>query len=111
MQRHISEQQWLEYLDGAADKAAEAEIERHLHDCSDCTRTYSELAGWQQALTSTGARLRESTALSENDIERMLADSLDRLRVRPAWTPSEAVMLLNFLLSPICGAGAARAAT
>ena len=117
MKHGISEQQWLEYIDGALPARERARVWEHIEACPECAQTLRELDGWRALISEEGARLRLSAQLPEAEIDSLLAGCLERIRAgEPAglrlglgWTVTEGMILLRSLMEPMCGLGTARA--
>jgi anti-sigma factor RsiW len=116
MRHGISEQKWVEFLDGALRADEAAEIRAHLRGCTSCRQLASELFRWRELLAEEGKRLRAALAGPETALHAMLRRSLARIRqsgapdgVDARWTLTEALAVLRFLMEPICGPGTVRA--
>ena len=105
----FSEQQWLEFLDGSLPAAQTARFTAHVGQCGDCRRTASELRAWQAAISAEAGRLCEGFHRSEAEVAALLDRFLDRLHRGGAAIPIEKrLLLLNVLLTPLCGPEAVR---
>jgi anti-sigma factor RsiW len=113
MTHGISEQQWMDYLEGNLAVEVRAQLEEHVASCAECSRSLGELRAWRERLQEEGARLQGVLELPEPEMERMLAASLERIQsVRPgALSLENAIMALGSLIEPILGRGTVRAAT
>ncbi len=113
----FSERQWLEFLDGTIEPAEQAQVLEHLAGCADCATLASELVVWRTRLLEEGQGLREAFSVPEEAFQSMLSSSIERIRsAEPAgvrssfgWTAAEGIIVLRFLMEPICGPGTARA--
>lgn len=90
-------------------------MESHLAVCTMCRDTVRALERWEHALASEGAHMRGALDRDpQPDFERLLSESLQRLRVSPATprplTAAHAILALRRLLDPLLGAGAVSAA-
>jgi hypothetical protein len=68
---------------------------------------------WHDLLQEEGARLAEAIRSDEREVEALIERSLDRIRsarAGAAWTVKDGLSLLRFVMDPICGSGATRAA-
>jgi anti-sigma factor RsiW len=111
MRHGISEQQWIEYLEGGLAELDAARVGGHLSACPECAATFAELSLWRGKLVEEAARVRAAFETSPDQLDRLLAASLERIgRSHPSWTFREAVMLLRLLVEPFCGSGTAGAA-
>ena len=114
MKHGITEQQWMDFHEGTLDAASRAIIQGHLAVCSECASLHEEVVMWREHLTREGERIREAMALPEAELERMLAESLERVAaagpVARQCGAAEAVAKLRTLLAPVFGAGTVRAA-
>ena len=114
MEHVLTEENWLEYAEGGLDAATRREAAAHLEACEECAGTIAALELWRALLTAEGERLRESLAMPEESLDRMLRQSLDRIAeaetVPRRRTARETVLLLAALLEPIFGPGGVRAA-
>jgi anti-sigma factor RsiW len=111
MRHGISEEQWIEYLEGGLVELDGARFGDHLSACPECAATLVELSFWRGKLAEEAARMRAAFETSPDQIDRLLAASLERIgRSHPSWTFREAVMLLRLLVEPFCGSGTAGAA-
>ncbi len=118
LQHGISERKWLEFLDGTMDPEERRGIRAHLEKCAGCAKLASELAVWRNLLLAEGLRLREASRLPDEELDLLLARSMERIRsAEPvgarssfAWTVADGIRVLRFLMEPICGPGTARAA-
>lgn len=109
MQDDFSEKQWLLYIDGEPSPG----MREHVEACADCRAFLASMVDVGQMLQQEAALVRADTP-SDDELERMLANCLARLRtdskiIQPQWTPNEAVLLLRALVEPICGQGTAGA--
>jgi anti-sigma factor RsiW len=116
MRHGLSEQKWIEFLDGALRADEAAEIRAHLRGCTSCRQLAAELARWRELLAEEGRRLRAALAGPEAEPDAMLRRTLARIRHSGApyradgrWTLTEALAVLRFLMEPICGPGTVRA--
>jgi anti-sigma factor RsiW len=117
MRHGILEQQWIEYIEGTLHDRESARLRNHANTCAECARTLRELSVWREKLFEESARVRTAFETSPNDLDRLLAASLERIRgLEPAserrdphWSFREAVMLLRLLVEPFCGSGTAGA--
>lgn len=117
MQHGISEEQWIQLIEGGLDERECARLRDHARLCADCAATLAELTFWREKLAEEAARVRAAFATSPADVDRLLAGALTRIRAagldlpRDArWSLREAVMLLRLLVEPFCGSGTAGAA-
>ncbi len=116
MAHGISEQDWLRFIDGNLDAAARRRLEDHIASCPDCTAEAGELRHWHVLLRDEGYRLSEALRMEESHVETLLERSLERMRqvapmgVRRAWSVRDGLTILRFVMDPICGSGATRAA-
>ncbi len=114
MKHVLSEEHWLQYTEGGLDPETRREAATHLEMCRECADMIASLEAWRALLIAEGERLRESFATPEENLERMLRQSLDRIAeaetVTRRRTARETVLLLATLLEPIFGAGGVRAA-
>ncbi|HXG31785.1 MAG TPA: zf-HC2 domain-containing protein [Bryobacteraceae bacterium] len=116
MRHGISEQKWVEFLDGALRADEAAAIRAHLRDCPACRQLASELSRWRELLAEEGRRLRAALGGPEADLDAMLRRCLARIRrsgtperADARWTLTEALAVLRFLMEPFCGPGTVRA--
>ena len=117
MPHGISEQQWIEYLDGSLNKQESARLRDHARSCPECAETLRELSLWREKLVEEAAVVRAAFEASPADLDRLLSASLQRIRPfepaayfsDPSWSFREAVTLLRLLVEPFCGSGTAGA--
>jgi anti-sigma factor RsiW len=116
MRHGISEQKWVEFLDGALGADEAAEMRAHLRGCPTCGQLAGELSRWRELLAEEGRQLRAALERPETEWQAMLRRSLARIRRSGAregaearWTLTEALAVLRFLMEPICGPGTVRA--
>src|SRR5205807_2036151 len=113
MQHGITEQMWLDYVDGTAPLRDRRLIGQHIEECGECFRTFSELDTWRTLMMGEASRLRLAMELPDSHVDRLLTSAIDKIRAAgPAairsdsgWTAGEGMMLLRSLLEPICGHG------
>jgi anti-sigma factor RsiW len=111
MRHGISEEQWIEYLEGGLAELDAARVGDHLSACPECAATFAELSIWRGKLVEEAAFVRAAFETSPDQLDWLLATSLERIgRSHPSWTFREAVMLLRLLVEPFCGSGTAGAA-
>jgi anti-sigma factor RsiW len=111
MPHGLSEEKWIEYLEGGLPPPEAARLKAHAAGCPECGEMLRGLSVWRQNLVVEAARIREAFETSPEDLDRLLAASLGRIReTRNPWTFREAVTLLRLLLEPFCGSGTAGAA-
>ncbi|MFN7648352.1 MAG: anti-sigma factor family protein [Acidobacteriota bacterium] len=111
----ITEKQWMAYLDGSLPESACARIRSHLAVCAECRSMRDQLLAWESAVVQEINRLNAAATRSSGEIDLLAGKFLQRLReneTRPTkrapFKPVEAVRLMQALLDPLCGAGAAR---
>lgn len=105
----FSEQQWLEFLEGALPADQTARLTAHVGQCEECSRTASELRTWQAAISAEAGRLCQGFHRSEAEISALLDRFFDRLyRGGPAIPIEKRLLLLDVLLTPLCGPEAVR---
>lgn len=117
MKHDISEQEWLEYMNGSLPRARQDRIRNHIEGCAECAALLQELNAWHQLMAQEGSRLRLSFEIPEREIDHLITGAIERIRaaepqelqVCGAWTPAEGMFLLHSLMEPICGLGTARA--
>jgi hypothetical protein len=114
MRHEISEQQWIEYLCGNLRGREPARLREHAKNCPECAGTLRDLSVWRGKLADEAALVRSAFETSQDTLDRLLADSLKRIRefetgADPSWTFREAVMLMRLLVEPFCGSGTAGA--
>jgi hypothetical protein len=112
MPHEITEYEWMEFHEGTADAAVRQRIDAHLAVCEECAGMHAALVQGQARLRREGAQLREALATTDAT-ERMLSDSLARIAAEapaPRRLASESLLMLQALLEPLFGAGAARIA-
>jgi len=113
MAHGISEQDWMRYLDGDLERVEWQRVDDHVAACQACASQASELRQWQGLLREEGTRLGEAIRSDERQVETLIERSLDRIRrarAAAAWTVTDGLSLLRFVMEPICGSGATRAA-
>jgi|SRR5215472_5172189 len=114
----ITEQEWLEYLDGGLDATDAVRLQDHANTCAECAGTLRELSLWREKLVEAAALVRSAVETLPGDVDRLLAESIRRIRAcepaalrsNPRWSFKEAVVLLGLLVEPFCGPGTAGAA-
>lgn len=109
----FNEQQWLSYIEGTLDGAERRLLEEHLAVCQECAAETVQQRRWHDQLRQEGLKLSAALQAHQDaaDFEWLMRRSLDSLRGdRPAWTVREGLSLLRFVMEPICGSGATRAA-
>jgi len=117
MPHGISEQQWIEYLDGSLNSPQSVALRDHARCCPECAETLRELSLWREKLVEEAALVRAAFEASPADLDRLLSASLERIRPfepaayfsDPSWSFREAVTLLRLLVEPFCGSGTAGA--
>ncbi len=117
MTHGITEQQWVEYIDGGLDAETRERVLTHANNCAECANLLSDLKAWRELMTVEAARLRHACALPDNQLDDMLTRSLERIHeAEPAalrrgldWTVREAMSLLHSLTESFGGPGTARA--
>jgi hypothetical protein len=109
MRHGIKPEEWIEFNEGTLDGPRQARIEAHLEACAECRQTRDDLNLWRGRLRDEGKRLREALTLEPSQVERMLAETLERVAV-PRRGAADSVLLLRSLLDPVFGPGAMRAA-
>ena len=115
MRHGISQQEWLDFLDHTLAPSKEARLRAHLATCGPCHELWQGLQEWRELMMEEGWRLRDSVQYTGPQIDLLLARTLERIRAMAAtpvsstWSALEAMILLRSLMTPICGAGAARA--
>lgn len=117
MRHGISEQQWLEYVDGTLSEREVARLRTHLLICAECAEVPIELNEWRELMLKEARTLRGNVLLSELEIESLLVRSIERIRQQAPpvirnsfrWSTAEGMLLLRSLMEPICGLGTARA--
>jgi anti-sigma factor RsiW len=109
---NLTEQEWIEYIEGSMDADRQRPVDAHVAICEDCARTASQLRRWREEFRREGARLREAMATPQADIEHMLEVSLERIYAMhpPRGSVYEALMALRSLIEPILGPGTVRSA-
>jgi hypothetical protein len=117
MRHGISEEQWIQYIEGCLPELEGSGVRDHASLCSECAATLRELTLWHEKLTEEAAQVRAAFATSPASLDHLLADSLERIRGAEAkqsttasWSFREAAMLLRLLVEPFCGSGIAGAA-
>src|SRR5262252_4298931 len=113
MAHEISEQQLLAEVEGAADASLRSRIQAHLSVCSECAARHEQMRTWHRRLAGEGARIRVAMAMEGDAMERLLAESMERIAAAGPLSASaaEGVVMLRSLLAPVFGAGAVQAAT
>jgi anti-sigma factor RsiW len=115
MRHGISEQDWLEFVDGTLDSGRSRKIEQHVAVCPGCAGLRAELEAWHEILREEASRLQLAIDCPEDEVDRMLETAIERIhKLEPAgirtcasWTTAEALMLMRSLLEPFCGVGTA----
>jgi anti-sigma factor RsiW len=114
MKHVLSEENWLQYSEGGLDPDTRRDAAAHLETCGECAGMIAALESWRLLLTGEGELLRESFAMPQENLDRMLRQSLDRIAEAEAVTrrrtARETILLLATLLEPIFGPGGVRAA-
>ena len=117
MTHGVTQQQWLDFMDGNLDAGRRREIQQHLELCPECYGDYLEMMAWGHAIESEASRLRDAIDRAEPGMDRLVQDALERIRavgLEPCaagpYTTSRSLFVLRTLLAPICGIGTARAA-
>jgi anti-sigma factor RsiW len=80
MRHGISEQQWLEYVDGTLSEREVARLRTHLLICAECAEVPIELNEWRALMLEEARTLRGNVVLSDFEIETLLAKSIERIR-------------------------------
>jgi anti-sigma factor RsiW len=114
MKHVLSEESWLQYTEGGLDRDTRHKAASHLETCGECASMIAALESWRLLLTAEGEFLRESFAMPQENLDRMLQRSLDRIAEAETATrrrtARETVLLLATLMEPIFGPGGVRAA-
>ena len=116
MTEHISEQEWMEYLGSALERARAAELRDHANTGAPCGQWLAELTTWHRMLAAEGARLRRAMELPAGEMDRFVTQSMEKicdsrpagLRAAYGRTAAEGMFLLRSLIEPIFGSGTTR---
>jgi len=115
MTHEISELDLLAMVEGTADAAVSGRIQAHLNVCAECARRHDEFRTWHGRLVSEGERMRDAMRFGSDTMERLLADSMQRIAAaQPSGNQcgaAEGLVMLRSLLSPVFGRGTVEATT
>jgi anti-sigma factor RsiW len=100
MRHGITEQDWLEYLDGRAAPEERLRLEGHLRACLDCQNFVERLEAVDATMRSAALELQSRLTVTPDEItaarERTVAIASDRC-------VSVRIGILYLLLVPLCG--------
>jgi hypothetical protein len=104
---HLSEADWLRFLDHPGDREIGETICRHTSACAGCASLLESLVAVRDGLEAGGAQIRAALRTPSPEIDLLLERCLTRIQSssHSRWSPSEATLLLRLLLEPICGRG------
>jgi hypothetical protein len=111
MQDHITDPEWLRFLDGPHDCEGNQRIREHIAGCINCARLLQSFEHVRRGLATEGALIRTSVRMSDSEIDALLGRCLAEVRAdcHTGWSATEATLLLRLLIEPICGRGTAGA--
>jgi hypothetical protein len=102
-----SAEQWVDFVEGSADKAAAASMRDHIGSCDPCRRTYEDLMAAHARLEDLSLRMNSFTAGKESSA-RIRHAVLARIRIAQAASAGESIAVgvdqLRSILKPLCGA-------
>lgn len=111
MTHHITEEQWVDYLENVSDFPARGAVTLHLKTCPECSRLLADFEDCEAALTYEAAALGRALGLPQ-ERARVLADDALALLHRQAsvaaserrrFTVREGVQILQSVFKPIYG--------
>ena len=103
MTHGISEQDWIDYLDGGLGAEVRDRIEAHLIGCLACWQLYDELARARAALREGGERLRAGLALSDEGMWAGLHGVFARIGTGAPDPVRARLGELEAVMAPLCG--------
>ena len=115
MQDHITDADWLRFLDDPQDEEHGRPIGEHVAGCADCAKLLDSLKVMRDGLATESARVRAACAMTDSEIDELLGRCLSKIRSSSitgwgtGWSAAEATLLLRLLIEPICGRGTAGA--
>jgi hypothetical protein len=111
MQNHITDADWLRFLDAPGDCADTQRVRDHMAGCVSCAKVLESLESMREGLATEAGRIRNVVAISDSEIDALLGRCLAQIEARPhaGWSVGEATLLLRLLIEPICGRGTAGA--
>jgi hypothetical protein len=111
MQNHITDADWLRFLDAPRDSEGSRHVREHIAGCARCANVLQSLESVRAGLATEAERIRNVVAVSDSEIEALLGQCLARIGTGPhtGWSAAEATLLLRVLIEPICGRGTAGA--
>jgi len=101
----ISDQQWVDYLEGTLPPDESARVQSHLSVCGDCQSLFAQLSSADAGLFSETTRLAQAIAVDDETVDRIRSGVLRRVR-RTRDVPAR-IERLRDLVSAMCGAGTA----
>lgn len=111
MQSHITDADWLRFLDAPRDCEDNQRVSEHIAGCARCATVLDSFESVRQGLVTEKDRIRGAVAISDSEIDALLERCLAQIRTEPhaGWSATEATLLLRLLIEPICGHGTAGA--
>lgn len=113
----FAQQEWFEYLEGTLPPAQRAHLSAHLDSCPQCAQLLHQIRAWEQKVEEEARSLVLHVERHPYDLDRMSTEMMCRIRLDspPALAArgmvfAEAVRLLQSVLDPLCGKGAAASA-
>lgn len=110
----IAEHEWFAYLEGTLPPAHRARLSAHLDTCAPCCRLLHQIRAWEEKIEEEARCLVLHVERQPHDLDRMAAEMMGRIRndapralATRGMLFAEAVRLLQSVLDPLCGKGAA----
>lgn len=108
MKHGITEQDWLDYSEGALADEARERLENHLTACAECWDQYQQSTATEQTLRFEAERLRRRYVLSERQMHAALYDFFARAQAsepnaEKARQLQERLEYLETMLAQMCG--------
>jgi len=111
MQSHITDADWLRFLDAPRDCEDNRRVREHIAGCPRCANVLESFESVREGLATEKARIHGAVAISDLEIDALLGRCLAQIGTEPhvGWSAAEATLLLRLLIEPICGRGTAGA--
>jgi hypothetical protein len=111
MRNHITDADWLQFLDAPRDCDDSRRIRDHIAGCASCVKVFDSLKSVRDGLATEAERIRNAISMSDSDIDALLGRCLAQIKTgsQAEWSAGEATLLLRLLIEPICGRGTAGA--
>ena len=110
----IAEREWFEFIEGTLPPAQRGRISAHLDACESCRQLLHNIRVWESKVEEEARGLALHIERSPADLDRITLEMMGRIRkdAPPSISVhgmvfSEAARLLQAVLDPLCGKGAA----